>query len=427
MKKIIFIVFIVFLSIIVNNILDYNSQVIINFSDYQIITTSSFLLFIFISIVFSLYVVLYITTLIFYPNVNNYRKKCKNLEKNFNKYIELISEAFIYKSARNLTMATLQLKKANKIFQNTNLSKLLETQIYYLNGDYIKSEKCFKEIKDYKLNVDLLNLRINLEQAKKENNQEKMQKYAEELIKIEPINKTASEILLNIYINNKQWNNAYDIINFGLKSKIFTIEKIEDKILFVFTSFGKQSYDNGNFILAKHVLRTVYKIDKNYIQCVILLVKTYIALGKILKAIQIIKKTWSYNTNPYLLRIYLSLLNDKDRKSIKTAENLYKINSKSYESNLFLAKTYLNNQLYSQARKYAKHAEAINETKSLYEIMLKIEQEDNGSSAVIANLKQKINDSKNSTWKCSVCGKEYSEWQPNCEKCGNVDKIEWYE
>ena len=59
--------------------------------------------------------------------------------------------------------------------------------------------------------------------------------------------------------------------------------------------------------------------------------------------------------------------------------------------------------------------------------MLKIEQEDNGSSAVIANLKQKINDSKNSTWKCSICGKEYSEWQPNCEKCGNVDKIEWYE
>ena len=426
-KKIFFIAFIIFLSICVNELLKFNGEIVINFIDYQIATTTGFLLFLTIGAFIIFYFALYLLVSLFFPSINTYKKNYKKLEKNINKYIELISEAFVYKSARNINMASEKLKKANKVFKETNLSKLLESQIYYLKEDYTKSEEIFKDINDKNLNLNLLNLRINLEQSRKIGDKADIQKYAEELVKIEPINKTASEILFDIYMEQKNWDKAYKILTVGLKSGVFELNKIKNRVLFLYTIIGKKYYNNGEFNSAKSILRTVYKIDPTYIQAVIYLVETYIALGKTAKAIKIIKKVWKYDTNPNLANIYLSLLNEKDRRSIKTAETLYKINSNSYESNLLMAKACLNQGLYSKAREYAKDAEKINATKTLYEIMLRIEQSDNGSSTLIANLKHKINDTKNSCWKCSVCGTEYSKWQPECDKCKNLDTIEWSE
>ena len=101
----------------------------------------------------------------------------------------------------------------------------------YIKEEYSKSEDSFKEIQDANLNLDLLNLRISLEQAKKANNQEEIKNYAEKLIKIEPINKAASESLLNIYISEKEWEKAYKILTVGLKSKIFNQDKMKNQIL----------------------------------------------------------------------------------------------------------------------------------------------------------------------------------------------------
>ena len=426
-KKIFFIAFIIFLSIFISNLLMYNGKIVINFLDYQIITTTSFLIFLTTGIVLVLYLLTYISIAIFYPNVNYYKKNEKKFQKKFNQYLELITEAFIYKSAKSTKDSFSKLKKANKIFKNTNLSKLLESQLYYIQGEYKKSEESFKEIKDVNVDLNLLNLRINLEQSKKANNIDDTEKYAEEILKIEPVNKASLESLFDIYIQKKKWEKAYEILQIAIKSKIFEESKMQKNILFIYTALGKKYYDNQKFIDAKAILRQAYKLNPNYIQAVILLVETYIDLGKKSKAMEIIKRTWKYNTNPRLAELYFSLLTDKEKKSIKSAEVLYNLNPKSYESNLILAKAYFKNEIYSKARKYAKVAESINETKNLYELMLKIEQQDNGSSALISNLKNKILAMKNSCWKCNICKREYVDWQPECNNCKSLDSLEWSE
>ena len=426
-KKILFIAFIIFLSILISNLLAYNSEVIVNFFDYQITTKTSFLMFLLIIFVLILYLLTYLSIAILYPNANYYKKNEKKFQKRFNQYLELITEAFIYKSARNIKESFKKLKKANKIFKETNLSKLLESQLYYLKKEYQKSEESFNEIKNTNLNLNLINLKINLEKAKKVNDIDKIKEYSEQILKIEPINKASLECIFDIYINNKEWEKAYEILQRALKSKIFDKDKIQNKILFVYTALGKKYYDNQKFMDAKYVLRLAYKSNSNYVQTVILLIQTYIALGKKSKALEIIKKTWKHNTNPKLAELYFSLLTEKEEKSIKSAEILYKLNSKSYESNLILARAYYQNEIYSKARKYAKMAEEVNETKSLYELMLKIEQEDNGSSALINNLKNKILTLKNSCWKCNICKREYINWQPECNNCKSLNSLEWAE
>lgn len=426
-KKILFIAFIIFLSIFISNLLIYNSEIVINFLDYQISTTTGFLIFLGVAFILVLYLLIYLLMEILYPNINYYKKNEQKLQKKFNQYLELMTEAFIYKSARNIKESFKKIKKANRIFKEANLSKLLESQLYYLQKQYQKSEDTFKEIENLNLNLNLINLKINLEKAKKANDINKIKEYSEQILKIEPINKSSLESLFYIYLNKKEWEKAYEILQKALRSKIFDKNKMEKEILFLYTSLGKKYYDNQNFSSAKTILRQAYKLNSNYIQAVILLIETYIALGKKLKALQIIKKTWKHDTNPKLAELYFSLLTDKEKKSIRSAEILYKLNSKSYESNLILAKAYYENEFYSKARKYAKMAEEINETKSLYELILKIEQEDNGSSALINNLKNKILTMKDSCWKCSICKREYVNWQPECNNCKNLDSFEWSE
>lgn len=426
-RKILFIIFIVFISMLIDRILSHDSDIIIQAFGYEVITTIGFVVFLAVTFILVCYFSFYLLNIIFYPNLKKYKNKEDKNNKKFKEYLDLITEGFILKSTKNTKDALKKLKQANKLFNNTNLAKLLESQIYYKNGDFEKSEAKFKEIKSNNINVDLLSLSNKLRVAKQNNNIQDVEKYAENIIKIEPINRDALQSLYNIYLYQREWEKASKILDILLESNIFGENKDKERLLFFYTALGKYYYDNQEFFKAKKALRKVYKMDSCYIQAVILLIKTYIALGKKNKAIDIIKKTWKYDTNPRLADLYLSLMSIKEIESLKPYKTLYNLNTKSFESNLLMAKIYLKQKIYSKARKYAKLAEEINETKELYEIILQIEKEDNGSSALINNLKQKILTLKNSCWKCNICNREYLKWQPECNNCGTLDSLKWKE
>ena len=59
--------------------------------------------------------------------------------------------------------------------------------------------------------------------------------------------------------------------------------------------------------------------------------------------------------------------------------------------------------------------------------MINIEKEDNGSSAIIVALKNKILNLKNPHWVCNICKREYYNWQPECNNCKKLDSIEFKE
>lgn len=424
-KKIFFIVFFICLSVFISQLLNYSGEVVITALDYQISTTTSFIILLSSGLILSIFLIFYILFSILSPNVRKIEKNKRKLEKKFDQYLSLITEGLIYKNVKNSKEAWTKLKKANKIFKETNLSKFLESQILYIEGKYQKSELSFKDIKDTSLNLDLLNLKNSLNQSKRVKDEENIEKYAVQILKIEPIDIEASNTLLNIYISKKNWVNAEIILRKGLKSKIFNEEDNKEQILFVYTALAKQYFDNQQFSEAKTILRKVYYINPKYIQAIILLVETYIAMGKNAKALTIIKRTWRHTPNLKLADLYFSLQKEKDRNSVKVALKLYRLNTKSFESSFILANAFYKNQIYSKARKYAKIADDIAETKYLYELMLKIEQEDNGSSAIVNILRNKILSLKNPCWKCNICKREYYNWQPECNNCKSLNTLKW--
>lgn len=186
---------------------------------------------------------------------------------------------------------------------------------------------------------------------------------------------------------------------------------------------GKKYFDNKEYFEAKKYLRNAYEMDRYYLPLVILLVETYIKLNKSYKAILVIKKTWKHVTSLKLADLYYSLYSEKAKKDIKISQSLYKLNTKSFYSNFIIANAYFENKLYNKARKYAKEAENFGESKELYELMFKIEQNDEGSSAIMMNLRKKIASVKNIGYKCRVCNQEYYDWQPKCPNCSGINTI----
>lgn len=427
LKKILFIICFVGLGLFVSEMLTFDDKIVINTLTYQITTTTSFLLFLFFIIFFVAVLFFYIIFNLLSPNINRINKNKKKTENKFNEYLNLMVEGFIYKNIKNTTEARKILKKANRTYKETNLSKLLESQIFYIEGKYKNAEKSFKEIKDNNINLDLLAYKHYLKEAEKQNNINDIEKYAKYILNIESIDVDAIINLFKVYILKKQWIKADEILNKGLKVGVFNKHDNKNDILFLYTSIGKMFFDNQDYKQAKKYLRKVYSLDKDYIQAIILLIETYIALGKHSKAISIILKVWKYNTNSRLAELYFSLQKAKDKNSIDVAKKLYKINHKSFESNFILARAYYLNHIYFKARKYAKIADGINETKDLYELMINIEKEDNGSSAIIAALKNKMLNLKNPHWVCNICKREYYNWQPECNNCKNLDSLKFNE
>lgn len=424
-KKIFFALFLLLISLGISYLLILDFPVILNINNYELSTDSRFLIFA-LAILFSfVYLTFFIITTLFYPNIKKYKKRLVKLEKKYDDYINLITKALIYLHIDDNQRSSEELKSARRLFRDNNLNYLLESDIYYNEKKYIESEETFFKITDLNLNKEILDLKIKLNEAVKNKDDKKTQEYALKIIELEPTNKLSIKELLRIYIDENDWINSEKILQLGLKSKIFTTTKSRGIIVFVLTALGKCYYDNNEFFKAKKPLRQAYKTYSKNLATNILLAKTYAALDKKLKAIDLIKKSWSYETNPKLAEIYFSLFSKKDANKLSTIEKLYKKNTKSFDSNYLMAKYYLKHEMFIKARQYAKIAENIEESSDIYELMLEIEKNDCGSSAIVANLKNKILNSKKRSWRCTICKRKYVNWEPRCMNCGFHDCIIW--
>ena len=421
-KKIIFFIFLIFFAICLNKILEFDSEIIIKTLSYEIYTKIGFLLFLFCLCFLFLYFIIYVICVLFNKNFKSFKKNEQKYNKKINKFLNLILNSLILQENDELKKSFQKLNDAEKIYENTDLIKLLKSKLYFLMKNYKKSEMFFDKISNKSLlENELFFLKMNLNNAIKENNIDNIKLYSEKILKIKKIDKISFEELSNIYYNEEQYEKAINIFEDGLKAKIFNKEDIKDKMIFLYTSLGKKYYSLNELNKAKNILYKSLKFDKTDLRTSILLSNILIKLNHKFEASNIIKNTWKTNTNKELGNLYFLIKG----KSLNVAKKLLKLNPNSYDSNIFVAKEFLKNKNYAEARKFLKNAEQFKETKELYELLILVEENDNGSSALIKNIKNKILNMDNYSWKCNFCKNSYISWQEKCDKCNSIDSIYW--
>ena len=82
-KKILFIIFIVFVSMLIDKVLSHEGDIIIQAFNYEISTTVGFTIFLLIAFILLCYLSFYLLTIIFYPNLKKYKNIKIKIIKNF--------------------------------------------------------------------------------------------------------------------------------------------------------------------------------------------------------------------------------------------------------------------------------------------------------------------------------------------------------
>jgi uncharacterized membrane-anchored protein len=372
-KKILFILLTILFAFVINWFKVNNGGVVINFTSYQILTSTNFLICSILSICVILFLIKKIVKLVLRP---------VNWNKKINNYSNFIVQSFIFNDVKDFSNANKFLKKAERIFNN-NLIKLLRYKILNEQGDFENATKIFSEI-DTKIDLNLLKVKLDFETAIKKQSED-IEIYANNVLIIEPSSVVAIKSLLKIYLSKNDYKSANEIFEKGLKLKIFN--KKQNEFLTISKNLGQYYYNKNDFLKTKGILKDANKYFCD-IDNVILLAKTYIVLGRKFKVNSLIENTWKKITNNELLNVYY-LINDVN--SIRDAKNLVKLNPKSADSYFALARAYYNNKLYKEAKDSAKSAEKIQPSRHLYKLMLNIEKDSNGNVADIGLLENKIN------------------------------------
>jgi tetratricopeptide (TPR) repeat protein len=358
-----------------------NAKVVIDFKNYQLITTTNFIICLFLFILFIFY---------FLSKVKKFLIRPENFKKKIEKYSDFVAMSIIYTNIGDSRNANKFFKKSIRIFDN-NLTKIVYFYILLREQKYIEADKIYKTIKINELDVDILKTKMDFETARSSPDNFNVEQQALKLLSIDSLNSVALHTLLKIYIEKEDWMESYKLFKRGLKAKIFNNK--QDEFLLIYKNIAKICYENNNFNEAKEILQEVYKENQYSFDVVNLLSKIYLILNEKSKAKKIILKLWTKSTNLTLLDTYF-LINDNEISSISFANNLLKANPDSFESNYAVARAYFFNKKYDIARKYIKKAEIIKSCKIVYEFLLNIEKETSNNQTMIGILKNKIANSQ---------------------------------
>ncbi|MDR3290364.1 MAG: hypothetical protein LBT02_03730 [Rickettsiales bacterium] len=376
-KKISFVLLAIIFAIIINWFRLNGGDVTIEFTNFQIITSTNFVICLVIAVCI-LYNIFYkFKVFIFKP---------ENLKRKVENYTDLVVKTLFYISTKDFNEANRMQKKCSKIFNN-NLSKYLEYKISTKQKKYTEADRFLKEIQIKDLENNVFNIKLEYEKAKENIDMDAIEKSANKLLIYDPKNNEAIFDLLKIYIKKENWIKANEMFHEALKLKL--VKRDANDFFIISENLGKFYYDKNDYIDAKEILRDAFDVDASKINISFLLAKIYLILDRTNKAEKIVLTTWKYTSNKELLDLYYAI-NENKISSIKIAEKLVKSNANNFESQYSIARAYYYNKQYDKAREISKLAEKISPKKAIYELMLKIEEESSKNAAIINLIKSRI-------------------------------------
>jgi HemY protein len=427
-KLIFFLILATIFAVLISFIVESEGGIIIKWIGYRVdISILSAIVIVILSFLTLILIFIVINKIFsFHSHIKNISNK-KEIIK-YKKAMNYLADGFIAILADNIKGAEKRQTQARKLLKNQTLVNLLHAQIEYSKKNYTQAAELFKNSKKSRDNeLDFIASKLYLQNAKKENNQSKIIKYSEEILKNKPKNENALALLLKAY---KQSGNAQK-----LEETIIYAEKHKSSIL----SENKEDLGTSYAMLAKHFLKKgSYKktlaytkkaehLIPNFLPVDIITARVLISLGRNIRATVAIKKAWKKHTHPELLEMYLTLHSKLlPKKKLKKVKELYKINPDNFESHMAMARTNFEAKNFTDAKEHAHSALDMRKTESVYKLLLEIEKAESPDSRIIDVLSDKVkNAKKDYQWKCNECGEIEKEWSLNCKKCGRIDTVKW--
>lgn len=348
-------------------------------------------------------------------------------ERRSRKGYKALTKGMVAVAAGDAAEAQNQVKKADGLLGEPPLTLLLKAQAAQLNGDENAAEHFFKAM----LNdpeMEFLGLRGLLNQAIKRGDEDEALLLARRAQALKPKSEWTADTLFELEARGGHWAQAGAALTRVTKLK--ALPKSESQRCRAVALLG-QSNDAekaGDLSGALKFAKKAVSEDAKLIPAALRLARLLVKDGKNRKAINVIEKAWVMTPHPDLAALYFEASGgEAGLKQVKIAEKLLVLHPGSADGHIAAATVALNAQLWGQARTHLQAAlEAGRNTRSVYTLMARLEDEDNGDKdQVRAWLTRAASAAADAAWVCSECGHVETQWQPHCPKCKSFGTLQW--
>ena len=395
-----------------------NGKVVIEWFDWQVITSPSFfiisaiLIFSFIYIVLSFMLSLY----------NIPKKTLLKIEKRKrNNAITALNEGIIASFYGNKKEVLKNLNIAKKSLNDTPLLILLELQNSLYKGEQNHTFTLLNKMLEIKV-LKPLAIKSLIAYSIKNKDQNlfnnMLNKSLDRVIDLSWIQKD----IFKFCIQNNNWN---DLSNY-LEKKISASSKTNKELLSItYFQTALRHYYLKETNNAKKFLRKAIQLNNFFPPFMELYCKLNLAKNQN-QLIKILKKYWLINPNPNIEQCLENSFTDKNALSkLKIISKILVKNNHLYYKYLILGKLKYKAKIWGSSKSDLKKSISFKPSKEAYLFLYKIEKQLKRNENLTQELKSLYDKSTNDIyWKCSVCKLNYNNWYSFCNSCNSFNSIQ---
>ncbi|PPR79189.1 MAG: hypothetical protein CFH01_00569 [Alphaproteobacteria bacterium MarineAlpha2_Bin1] len=302
------------------------------------------------------------------------------------------------------------------------LGIVLSAHSAHLNNNKKLAANYFEKMLVHK-ELEFLGLRGLMLQEKLES--EKI-KYARRAYMINPKSEWISNNLFKLESKLGNWREAEKILrNSKYYNKENNKKNINRKISITMFQQAKD-YDENQSVAKLKKYTEAFELSPNLVPLSVELASLYYKNNRYRKANKVIEKTWNLSPHPDLYESFKNINKSENpanllKRTIKLSELL---DSSNAEVCLSKAEAYFLYKDFQRARESLKPLLEKKIDKRSYNLMAKIEEEENGPLAA-KDWYRPYKELLLPLWICKNCDYKNNAWLPLCKKCNSFDSFDW--
>lgn len=345
-----------------------------------------------------------------------------------------LTQGMVAVAAGDAQEAQKQARRADVLLNEPPLTMLLSAQAAQLNGDEAAARRYFEAMLE-RPDTAFLGLRGLLMQAQRDGDEGEALRLAARARKLQPRTPWVLRTLFDLQLKEGQWRPALATLEDAAKRG--GLESGEAKRLRTIVLLGcsQEAEGQGDPSNALDFAKKAQHHAPDDLAATLRYAQLLATGGKTRAVEKLVRVAWGQSPHPELARLYLEAGGEvAPLAAIKRLEKLVTANQGHAESQIALARAYLNAEIWGAARSHLEAACGDDPPARVCRMMAELEEcQDTGHggdqggdmAAVRRWLMRASIATPDPAWICSGCGAQSAGWALRCARCDALGTMEW--
>lgn len=391
--------------------------------DWRVDTSAAFLLLLMLAATLAILVLMALARrLILAPGHMSRRRSVKYYRLG----LDEITRSIAALAAADPGQAQQHARKAERCLGDHPITLLITAQIARNEGDEAKTHLLLERMLEHE-ETEYLAARLLSESAARQQRFVQAERYAQRAHAANPQETASATTLIGVLLKQKKWQEALTALDgMARKGRMRHADRLHLKGL-IQLEHGEAALEEKQYEAALASARQCLKYLTDFPPAITFAARALQQSGQTPKAVKLILKKWKIAPHPQLSQLLLEMSTSLPKtKQLKLMRKLPAILPSHAESHLALAQAALSHKEWDEARKAAKTALALNETRRACQLMADLEKgEFSDYDAAGIWLARSANANPDAGWICSACGDETARWNAQCQACHGFDTLTW--